>query len=103
MKYNLEQLKPKEDYIEVSIEADSNDADYITNTETFTVEDFEEYVIDGLIDLKKYFGSHELESYPNEFDLDFIPCNGWDGYCHTLESVDVKLYKSDGTVWKVIY
>lgn len=101
-KYTLEK-KPESERNKfiVTIKADSNDANYITKVEKYSKKDFDEYVIDALIDLKQnYSGSHELENYPNEHDLP-IPFNGWDGYCHTLETLYVQYVDEEGVVLDV--
>lgn len=91
---NLENFK-------VTIVADSNDGDYMTEVTYYSKEVFEEYVIDGLIDLKNnYSGEHELSKCPNEYELD-IPYNGWDGYCHTLKELIVEYIDKNGKVWDV--
>lgn len=101
-KYNLVEKTVKErEIFKVVIKADSNDADYITTTAHYSPSDFDEYIIDGLIDLKeKGTGRHKLENYNNEFDLE-IPYNGWDGYCHTLEELIVEYIDENGKVWDV--
>jgi hypothetical protein len=88
-KYQFVKKSERELFI-VTIVADSNDGDYITTINSYSRDVFDEYVVDGLIDLKeKADGQHKLESYKNEFDLD-IPYNGYDGYCHTLEELVVE-------------
>jgi hypothetical protein len=85
----------------VTIEADSNDADYITEISEYSKDVFEEYVVDGIIHLlKNASGSHKLGNYNNEYDLD-IPFNGWDGYCHTLSYVKVEYVDENGVIWDV--
>jgi hypothetical protein len=83
----------------VTIKADSNDADYVTESEFFTKKSFDDYVVDELINLKtNYGGHHMLKDYPNDGDLS-IPFNGYDGYCHTLESLDIKYVDENGETW----
>lgn len=85
----------------VTIKADSNDGDYIIETSTYGMKEFDEYVIDGLIDLKNnYSDRHQLSDYPNDHDLN-IPYNGWDGYCHTLTELIVEYIDANGRVWDV--
>jgi hypothetical protein len=103
-RYQLVEKTGRElDSFKVTIKADSNDADYITEVNHYSQEIFEEYIIDGLIHLRENAsGHHELGDYDNPFDLD-IPFNGWDGYCHTLEELTVEYIDSDGKVWDVIF
>lgn len=85
----------------VTIVADSNDADYITEIDYYTQEQFDKYIIDGLIHLRENASeSHQLADYDNEYDLD-IPYNGWDGYCHTLIELTVEYIDESGKVWDV--
>jgi hypothetical protein len=86
----------------ITIIADSNDGDYITETTLLSQSDFEE-VLDEVINLRdNYGGRHQLEKYPNKMDLD-IPHNGWDGYCHTIEELIVEFIDEDGKVWDVLF
>jgi hypothetical protein len=102
-KYNLVKKQPKDlNKFKVTIVADSNDGDYITTNATYTKEDFEEYVIDGLIDLKGHSGHYQLQTYSNEYDLE-IPFNGWDGFCHSLKEVIVEYTDENGEVFTVEY
>lgn len=102
-KYNF--VKTKSDKLNkfiVTITGDVNDGDYMTRKEEYGKEEFDEYVVDALIDLKfNYSGSHELYDYPNEYDLS-IPSNEYcDGYAHTLKTLDVKYVDSVGEIWDV--
>lgn len=100
-KYTLAQ-KPaeKRNVFIVTIKADHNDADYITTIESYSKDDFDEYVADALIDLiNNYSGDYDLEHYFNEFDLD-IP-RGDEERCHTLESVNVEYIDENGITWDV--
>jgi hypothetical protein len=103
-KYTLVPMQGSElDKYKVTIEADSNDADYITTINYYTPKWFNDYVIDGLIDLKQNAsGDYQLENYGNPYDLD-IPYNGYDGYCHSLESVRVEYIDKEGKLWTVKY
>ena len=102
-KYKFEKIKaPKETYYELYINADSNDGDYVSTTETFNQKEFDE-IIDEIINLKNNYSEHgKLQSYPNEFDLS-IPFNGYDDYCHTIVDIEVKMYDVDGTIYNVIF
>lgn len=89
----------KETFI-VTIVGDSNDGDYVTVTEHYDKEGFEE-VLPALIDLQEnYSDNHRLEDYPNDMDLS-IPYNGWDGYCHSLEELRIEYVDADGKIFDV--
>ena len=99
-KYTLDKPSKRNIFI-VTIKADSNDADYVTNTDTFSKEEFEEYGLDALIDLKEnYGGRHELSDYHNDCDLR-IPYNGYDGFCHTVTELKIQYIDDDGMTWDV--
>lgn len=101
MKYRLvEKDSDMKNTFIVKIVGDSNDADYVTETMYLDKEDFEK-IIPALIDLNNnYSRSHQLEDYPNPMGLE-IPYNGWDGYCHTLESLDIEYIDENGKVFDV--
>lgn len=102
MNYKLVE-KPKKDQdrpFKLTIVADSNDADYITETRRFSKKEFEERILPGLNHLHQLASeSHELESYDNEFDLP-LPYSDW-GSCHSLESVEVEFIDDSGKTWDV--
>ena len=84
----------------ITIVADSNDADWVTEKMEFNKEEFEE-ILPALVDLKENFsGSHELENYTNPMELD-IPYNGYDGYCHTLYELTVEYIDENGKIYDV--
>lgn len=86
----------------LTITADANDADYVTETEYFSREDFEEFVIDEILLIKReYSEPHQLPKYPNEFDI-YIPYNGWDGPCHSLKGLTVEYIDQSGKEWAVV-
>lgn len=86
----------------VTIEADSNDGDYITTINTYTKPFFEETIAHDLIDLLQNYGKrHELNKYSGEFeDLPYNPNDDY-GRCHTLKSIDVKYVDENGFTWNV--
>jgi len=100
MKYTLSKKEENLNTVKVTIVADSNDADYITEITTYSKEEFDEWVIDELIELKNYSGSYELPGFPGDLD---IPYNGFDGRCHSLEYVEVEYTDKNGQVWDVNY
>ena len=98
-KYICTKIVPEEKYYEVYINADSNDADYISTSEEYTQEEFDE-IIDEIINLRDNYGkSHELECYQNDMELP-IPHSDW-GRCHSLKDIKVTLYDTDGCVYDV--
>lgn len=101
-KYTLvEKIEENTDRFRVVYVADSNDADYVTETEFFHPEDFHTYAIDALIDLSRnYSAPHKLANYRNEDDLS-IPYNGFDGYCHSLKGLKIEYIDHNGKVWNV--
>jgi hypothetical protein len=100
MKYQLVEPSKKNIFL-VTIEADSNDADYITTRNEYEKEEFDKNIIDELIKLKrKYSGSHKLEDYKDEFDHIDLPYSEW-GICHTLTELTVNHYDENGKVWDV--
>lgn len=98
-KYALMQLIPNEVRFEVIIVADSNDADYVTTRETFSLEMFEEEIVDELIVLQRDFGGpNELKkmwSEDSDTYLD-IPMDSQDEYCHSLEELEITMYDTRG-------
>jgi len=99
IKYKSTKKVPKEKYYEVYINADSNDADYISRTSNYSQKEFDE-IVDALIDLiNNYDGEHELEDYPNDMELS-IP-NSDNGCCHTLEELTITMYDIDGYVYGI--
>jgi hypothetical protein len=82
----------------VTIVADSNDADYITEINTYSKDSFERYVLDGLIDLKNNFSDdNQLEKYRGSAEVPYSE----HGRCHSLESISIEYTDEDGTVWDV--
>lgn len=101
MSYTLvEQQAKKKDQFIMTIKADSNDADYVTETTTFSKAEFEEY-LDEIKNLRDNFGgNHQLENYENPGDFN-IPHDGYDGFCHSIEKLTVTYTDKDGKTWDV--
>ena len=98
-KYTLEKTIPKERYYKVSICADSNDADYITEISKYNQKEFDE-IVNELINIKYNYGDrHEFKNYPNILGL-YLPYCEWG--CHTLEYIEIQMYDIDGSVYNVI-
>lgn len=89
----------------VKIVADSNDGDYITREDSFAPKEFDEFVINELLHLKQYSESGQLKDFKNNGISEYlsIPYNGWDGYCHSLENVEVTFIDKDGQIFDVNY
>ncbi|WP_437261253.1 hypothetical protein [Bacillus thuringiensis] len=84
----------------ITIKADSNDGDYITEEMHYSKSDFEE-ILPELVNLRDNYGdNHQLENYPNPMDFN-IPYNGWDGYCHSLEKLSVEYIDENGKMFDV--
>lgn len=95
--YKLVKKEVKDGIYKVSIEADSNDGDYITTNATYTKEEFEKVKLPVLIDMYlNYGGRHEFESLPSYIseELD-IPYSDW-GACHTLSDLDISYIDNSG-------
>ena len=100
-KYHLVEKKGTDlESFEVTIIADSNDADYITNIDTYSKEEFEKRILPGLNHLHNFgTGRKKLEDYHNGFELS-IPYTDWYP-CHTLESVTVEFTDKNQKIWQV--
>lgn len=101
-KYKLKQPEiSQRNKFTVTINADSNDGDYVTTINTYDKNIFKAHIINELIELKEnYSGSHELEDCPLGEWID-IPFNGYDGFCHTLKYIKVTYVDEEGFTWDV--
>lgn len=98
-KYTLTK-KPAVEGFKVTIVADSNDADYITTINTYTKADFEDGIIDELIDLQtNHSGHYQLES----FEYGYLQMPFCEHGCHSLESIEVEYTDAEGNVWDVSF
>lgn len=93
----------------ITITADSNDADYLTEKTVAYGSSLTENQEKALRLLKeKAMGSHGLEEF-SENDKDFqlvwnvlsIPSTEF-GVCHTIESIDITYQDADGIMYDVI-
>lgn len=103
--YKLKLNAPTSDYFEVRFKADSNDGDYVTTTTRLSVDKFNADGVKALNKLlTKYRGANKLENIYDKdswiSDIIDVP-NGECGVCHTLTELQVKLYKTDGTIYIV--
>lgn len=81
----------------VTIEADSNDGDYIATNATYSKEEFENETLPLLMDMwLNYGGSHEFEDLPWYISEQLDIPRGECGSCHTLISIDVTYISEDG-------
>lgn len=109
-KYKL--LKPAEkktNCFTVVITADENDADYVTEVETYSKKKFDEIYAEQLIKLLKEFsGDHNLakadteSGYKYGFDLN-LPRDSRGELCHTLETVEVTYVDEISVLHDVIF
>lgn len=101
MKYQLvEKGSELRETFVVTIIGDSNDADYVTETMNFNEEGFEEVLPELSNILNNFNDSGKLGEYENPMDL-YIPFNGHDGYCHSLEKLTVEYIDHKGKIWDV--
>lgn len=81
----------------VTIEADSNDADYIATNATYTKEEFENETLPLLMDMwLNYGGRHEFEDLPWYINEQLDIPRGEYGSCHTLKELDITYISEDG-------
>lgn len=98
-KYSLVK-KPAVEGFKVTIVADSSDADYITTINTYTKSEFEDGIIDELIDLQEnHSGHYELE----KFQYDYLTMPFCEHGCHSLESIEVEYTDAEGNVSDVVF
>lgn len=83
----------------ITIKADWNDGDYLTETQVLNEEQFIE-ALPELSDLKyNYSGSHELSNFHSEY-LE-IPVDEYGEFCHTLTNLTVDYVDNHGKIWTV--
>ena len=99
-KYTMTKRKC-EGLFRVTITADLNDGDYMTDVTEYT-EDAFEGVLDELIELNKLVGVHDaIYEYETSYDVN-IPFEGQSGQsCHTLESLKIEYISSDSVIYDV--
>lgn len=84
----------------VTIVADGNDADDVTETMFYTKDHFEN-IVKELANLRdNYSKGRQLRNYPNEEGF-CIPDDGWACPCHTLVKLTVEYVDEDGKIWDV--
>lgn len=86
----------------VTIEADMNDGDYLTNINQYSKDRFSEHLVDELIELKKIVGkSDALYAFNDQYTN--VPFDTQSGEsCHTLESLDIEYIDEQGKIWDVV-
>ena len=104
-KYKMTLRKPIKNFLRLTLIGDVNDADYITSTTDFDIENFETALEALYICQNKLLGSYKLENYCNLCtinegyildEIDLPRCE--DRLCHTLKEVMLEKYHTDGTI-----
>lgn len=118
-KYTLRKIEREERVFEIIIEGDCNDGDYSSTVEEWSEKRFEnrlpflvalkklEDVRHGnseenrLEEFEKYYES-EIAEYLDEnlYEYVDIPSDDW-GECHTITSVLIRLFDTDGSIYIV--
>jgi hypothetical protein len=85
----------------VTIEADMNDGDYLTNINQYSKDRFHDKLIDELIELNKIVGkSDALYGFNDQYAN--VPFDTQSGEsCHTLASLDIEYIDEQGKIWDV--
>lgn len=118
--YKLEKVKTEGKLFKITIKADSNDGDYITETTELNEKDFNK-AVPFLLDLRNNYSDHykferwDIESY-NEEDLERIGVTqeeyedvpyidkpyGDDIPCHTLKDLEIICIDENSIIYDVI-
>jgi hypothetical protein len=94
----FKEKKSKEPSYVLTIKADSNDADYITENQTYKKSEFENDVLPLLLELQgRYSGNQQLENAPCSLTENLPIPYGEDGICHSLESIKLLYIDGNGT------
>ena len=93
--------KECEGLFRVTMTADLNDADYMTDVTEYTEDEFEG-VLDELIEINELVGvDNAIYDYETSYEVN-IPFEGQSGQsCHTLESLKIEYISSDGVIYDV--
>lgn len=103
--YKIITRKPSHVFLRLTLVGDVNDADYITSTTNFGIENFETALEALYICQNKLLGSHKLENYCNLCtinegyildEVDLPRCE--DRLCHTLKEAILERYNINGTI-----
>jgi len=88
----------------VTIVADANDAQYVTTIEHYDEEEFleiEPYLKDLMINGSVRGSLREWASQSDASEWIEIPWDGWDGYCHSLESISIEYIDENSISYSV--
>jgi hypothetical protein len=95
--YILVKQDVKSGVYKVTIEADSNDGDYIATNETYEKEEFEKEKLPLLMEMfLNHSGRHEFERLPGYISEQLDIPHGEMGPCHTLNSLDITYISENG-------
>lgn len=118
LKYRIEKHKPKKAFFKITIVADSNDADYITEITKRYADKAENLfkAIEIFLNINwSKFNHHALrnglKALYNESPDDYyfileeieFPRDSWCEICHTLNSFRVEYFDTDGFVYDVLF
>lgn len=97
----------------ITVTADSNDGDYMTERTTINKNDMTDEVIDlinklnkiknvdyALTDIEKQGEAHGLTLDDLMLDI-YIPSTDWGDFCHTLEDFEVEYIDENGKIFDV--
>lgn len=96
---------PKENYYTISITADSNDGDYITDITNLSEKSFNKAIPVLELLFTEYMGHHGLEQYYEDYDEGIVDYDideffdipyGEMGPCHSIENISIMFYDTDG-------
>lgn len=95
--YKLVKQDIRSGVYKITIEADSNDGDYIATNETYEKEEFEKEKLPLLMEMwLNHSGRHEFERLPGHISDQLDIPYGEMGPCHTLNSLDITYISEDG-------
>ena len=118
MAFHLEQQIPEKSYFKITIVADSNDADYITEITKRNADEAQDLfkAIEMFLNIDwgkfdHYALREGLEALYNESPDDYyfiveeidFPRDSWCEICHTLSSFKVEYFNTDGFIYDVLF
>lgn len=94
----VEKEKGDKDRFIITIKADSNDADYITETTYLNEKDFIEAIPELVDMIENYSKAHMFEDFSADyFDVPYSD----NGSCHSLEDWSIEYIDKDGKIFDV--